>query len=308
MFAWRESMPLQSVSNKVNGVAGWDKSVVDINNIDETFANARDLGYSRLNNTRISVIGRLGKYDDRDLYRVQVQSNGKIFLNLRTGSEESEKVLDLSKHEARLEEIKRQNAELGIKDESSELNLIKTPVDIVKEELAKKKAEREKANAGLLDELAPGMTIKVYMQKGNRTVCIGDTTADKNSKEYATMKAIMSGEHKAKKGLYFIEVGSENNLREEVPYVMQLKQGDKYVNDYLVTEANSEDTKNEKISTTSSTSSSEQLSAAYVAQIQAARYEATTSMMVNAYTNLASIRNKQNSTVKLFSSLVNKTI
>ena len=93
-------MPLQSVSNKVNGVAGWDKSVVDINNIDETFANARDLGYSRLNNTRISVIGRLGKYDDRDLYRVQVQSNGKIFLNLRTGSEESEKVLDLSKHEA----------------------------------------------------------------------------------------------------------------------------------------------------------------------------------------------------------------
>ena len=41
-------MPLQSVSNKVDGVAGWDKSVVDINNIDESFANARDLGYSRL--------------------------------------------------------------------------------------------------------------------------------------------------------------------------------------------------------------------------------------------------------------------
>lgn len=301
-------MPLQSVSNKVNGVAGWDKSVVDINNIDESFANARDLGYSRLNNTRISVIGRLGKYDDRDLYKVQVQSNGKIFLNLRTGSEEKEKVLDLSEHEAKLEEIKRQNELLGIKDPNDELKIIKTPVDEVKEKLAKLKEEREKANAGLLDELAPGMTMKVYMQKGNRTVCIGDTTADKNSKEYATMKAIMSGDYKAKKGMYFIEVGSDNNLKEEVPYVMQLKQGSKYVNDYLVTEANSEDAKNKTISTTSSTSSSEQLSAAYAAQIQATRYEATTSMMVNAYTNLASIRNKQTGAVKLFSSLVNKNV
>ena len=301
-------MALQSVSNKVNGVAGWDKSVVDVNNIDESFANARDLGYSRLNNTRISVIGRLGKYDNKDLYRVQVQSNGKIFLNLRTGSEETEKVLDLSKHEARLEEIKAQNEALGIKEDKQELNLIKTPVDIVKEELAKKKAEREKANAGLLDDLAPGMTIKVYMQKGNKTVCIGDSTASKNSKEYEAMKSIMSGDYKAKKGLYFIEISSENDLREEVPYVMQMKQGNKYVNDYLVTEGKSEDTKNEKISTTSSTSSSEQISAAYAAQIQAMQYEATTSMMVNAYTNLASIRNKQDNTVKLFSSLINKNI
>ena len=301
-------MPLQSVSTKVDGVAGWDKSVVDINNIDENFANARDLGYSRLNNTRISVIGRLGKYDDRDLYKVQVQSNGKIFLNLRTGSDDKEKVLDLSKYEAKLEEIKLQNAALGIKDEADELKIIKTPVDLVKEELAKKKAEREKANAGLLDELAPGMTIKVYTQKGNKTVCIGDTTADKNSKEYETIKAIMSGEYKAKKGMYFIEIGSENKLKEETPYVMQLKQGDKYINDYLVTEANSEDTKKETISTTSSTSSSEQLSAAYAAQIQATRYEATTNMMVNAYTNLSAIRNKQNGTVKLFSSLINKNV
>ena len=119
------------------------------------------------------------------------------------------------------------------------------------------------------------------------------------------MKSILSGEYKAKKGMYYIEVSSEEGLREEMPYVMQLKQGDKYINDYLVTEAKSEDTKNETISTTSSTSSSEQISAAYVAQIQAQRYEATTSMMTDAYTNLASIRNKKSSTVKLFSSLIN---
>ena len=298
-------MPLASVSNKVDGVAGWDKAVTDINNIDETFANARDLGYSRLNNTRISVIGRLGKYDDKDLYKVQIQSNGKIFLNLRAGDSSDDSVLDLSKYELKLKEFEASMAAMGIKEDDPMANVVQTPLDKAKAEIAKMKEEREKANAGLLDDLAPGMTIKVYMQKGNKTVCIGDTTADKNSKEYANMKSILSGEYKAKKGMYYIEVSSEDGLREEMPYVMQLKQGDKYINDYLVTEAKSEDTKNETISTTSSTSSSEQISAAYVAQIQAQRYEATTSMMTDAYTNLASIRNKKSSTVKLFSSLIN---
>lgn len=302
-------MPLQSVSNKVDGVAGWDKSVVDVNNVDENFANARDLGYSRLNRTRVSVIGRLGKYDSSDLYKIQVQSNGKLFVNLRTGSDEEEKVLDLSKHEQRLEEIKAQLESMGIKNEDSIIDTTpKTPLEIAKAEIEKMKAEREKEKAGLLDDIAPGMTIKVYTQKGNRTVCVGDSTADKNSKEYTTMKSILSGEYKAKKGMYYIEVGSEESLREENAYVMQIKQGSKYTDDYLVTEANSQDTKNETISITSSTSSSEQISAAYAAQIQAMQYDSTATMMSNAYTNLASIKNKQNSTVKLFSSLVNKNV
>lgn len=302
-------MPLQSVSNKVDGVAGWDKSVVDVNNVDENFANARDLGYSRLNRTRVSVIGRLGKYDSSDLYKIQVQSNGKLFVNLRTGSDEEEKVLDLSKHEQRLEEIKAQLESMGIKNEDSIIDTTpKTPLEIAKAEIEKMKAEREKEKAGLLDDIAPGMTIKVYTQKGNRTICVGDSTADKNSKEYTTMKSILSGEYKAKKGMYYIEVGSEESLREENAYVMQIKQGSKYTDDYLVTEANSQDTKNETISITSSTSSSEQISAAYAAQIQAMQYDSTATMMSNAYTNLASIKNKQNSTVKLFSSLVNKNV
>ena len=298
-------MPLVSVSNKVDGVAGWDKSVTDINNIDESFANARDLGYSRRNNTRVSVIGRLGKYDDRDLYKIQVQSNGKIFLNLRAGDSSDDSVLDLSKYELKLKEFEASMAAMGIKQDEIAANIIKTPLDKAKAEVAKMKEAREKEKAGLLDDLAPGMTVKVYMQKGNKTVCIGDTTADKNSKEYATMKSILSGDYKAKKGMYYIEVSSEDKLREEMPYVMQLKQGDKYINDYLVTEAKSQDSKNETISTTSTTSSSEQISAAYVAQIQAQRYEATTTMMTSAYTNLASIRHKKSSSVKLFSNLIN---
>lgn len=299
-------MPLVSVSNKVDGVAGWDKAVVDVNNVDENFANARDLGYSRLNRTRVSVIGKMGKYDSSDMYKIQVQSNGKLFVNLRTGSDEDEKVLDLSAHEQRLNEIKSQLEAMGVKTEEDKIDTTpKTPVDIAKAEIAKMKEAREKEKAGLLDDIAPGMTIKVYMQKGNRTVCIGDSTSDKNSKEYATMKSILSGEYKAKKGMYYIEVSSEESLRKETGYVMQIKQGDKYTDDYLVTESESQDTKNETISMTSSTSSSEQISSAYAAQIQAMKYDSTANMMADAYKNLASINNKKSSTVKLFSSLIN---
>lgn len=303
-------MPLTSVSNKVNGVAGWDKSVTDVNNIDETFANARDLGWSRLNNTRISVVGKLGKYDSHDIYRVQVLSNGKLFINLRSGdSQKDEKVLDLSKYETSLNKIKNEMSALGIKNDEPIIDTTpKTPLEIAKAEVAKMKEAREKANAGLLDDIAAGMTIKVYMTKGNRTVAIGDSTADKNSKEYATMEAILSGEYRAKKGTYYIEIGTEESQRADLPYIMQIKQGNKYVNDYLVTETPSEDSKNEKISLTSSTSSSEQISSAYAAQIQAQSYQATANMMADAYRNMFSIKNKQSGAVKLFSSLINKSI
>lgn len=303
-------MPLTSVSNKVDGVAGWDKSVTDVNNVDETFANARDLGWSRLNNTRISVAGKLGKYDSHDMYKVQVLSNGKLFVNLRSGdSKENEKVLDLSKYDETLNKIKNDMAALGIKDEEPVVDTTpKTPLDIARAEVAKMKEEREKANAGLLDDIAPGMTIKVYMTKGNKTVAIGDSTADKNSEEFANMKSILSGEYRAKKGMYYIEIGTEESQRKDLPYIMQIKQGTKYVNDYLVTEAQSEDSKNEKISLTSSTSSSEQISSAYAAQIQAQSYQATANMMADAYKNMFSIKNKQSGVVKMFSSLINKSI
>ena len=303
-------MPLTSVSNKVDGVAGWDKSVTDVNNVDETFANARDLGWSRLNNTRISVAGKLGKYDSHDMYKVQVLSNGKLFVNLRSGdSKENEKVLDLSKYDETLNKIKNDMAALGIKDEEPVVDTTpKTPLDIARAEVAKMKEEREKANAGLLDDIAPGMTIKVYMTKGNKTVAIGDSTADKNSEEFANMKSILSGEYRAKKGMYYIEIGTEESQRKDLPYIKQIKQGTKYVNDYLVTEAQSEDSKNEKISLTSSTSSSEQISSAYAAQIQAQSYQATANMMADAYKNMFSIKNKQSGVVKMFSSLINKSI
>lgn len=304
-------MPLTSVSNKVNGVAGWDKSVTDVNNIDETFANARDLGYSRLNRTRISVIGRLGQYDSSDIYRVQVQSNGKLFINIRNGDSVEAENERQKKYEAKLDELKKTLEGMGIKQEGEEEEIVvpkepETPLEKARAEVARMKEERAKANEGLLDELAPGMSIKIYKQQGKKTVLIGDSTAEKGSKEYEIMKSLLEGNYKAKKGNYFIEVAStDKTIKEEKPYVMQIKQGKKYTNDYLVKEANSQDTKNKTISLTSSTSSSEQISSAYAAQIQAQKYDATATMLSSAYTNLSSINNKLSGSDKLLSTIVN---
>ena len=301
-------MPLTSVSNKVNGVAGWDKSVTDVNNVDETFANARDLGYSRLNRTRISVIGRLGQYDSSDMYRVQVQSNGKLFVNIRNGDSVEAESARQKAYEAKLNDLKQSLSDMGIKQEDDTFKPTEpqTPIEKARAEVAKMKEERAKANAGLLDELAPGMSVKIYKQQGRKTVLIGDSTADKNSKEYATMKSILEGGYRAKKGNYYIEVDStDKTIKEEKPYVLQIKQGTRYTDDYLVKEANSSDSENKTISLTSSTSSSELLSSAYAAQIQAQKYEATTTMLSDAYTNLASIRNKANKSDQLFAGLIN---
>ena len=302
-------MAISSVgsSTENSNIAGWDKSVTDVNNVDESFANARDLGWSRLNDSRISVIATLDEYDNKDMYMVQVQSNGKLFINLRTGdSTDDGNVLDLSKYETRLEEIKAELEAMGIKTEEEVIDTTpKTPLEIARAEVEAQKAAREEANKGLLDDIAPGMTIKVYMKQGNRTVTVGDSTADKNSDEYANMKAILSGDYKAKKGYYYIEVGSEEETPSaSTPYVMQIRQGDKYRNDYLVTENKSTDSENQTISLTSSTSSAEYISSAYAAQIQAQKYEATATMLSDAYTNLSSIKSKQDKTSQLFSTLL----
>ena len=296
-------MPLTSVSNKVDGVAAWDKAVADVNNVDESFANARDLGYSRLNNTRISVIGRLGKYDNKDTYRVQVLSNGKLLVNIRA-EEKSDKVLDLSAYEQKLAEIELQNATMGIFSEEDKIDTTpKTPLEIAQAKVKQLKEERAQKEAGLLDDWADGMNIKVYMQKGKRTVLVGDSNAAKDSKEYTAMKEMLLGDYRAKKGNYYIEISSEKTLGEEKPYIMQIKQGKKYVNDYLVTEGNSSDSKNKTISLTSSTSSSEQISSAYAAQIQAEKYQATATMMSDAYLNFSSMTTKKTASEKLLSTI-----
>lgn len=138
-----------------------------------------------------------------------------------------------------------------------------------------------------------GLQMQVYMKKNGREVLIGDTTADKDSKEYANMEKILNGEYRAKQGDYYIKISRSDEVdsREEVPYLLQVKQGDSYKHDYMTTEQVSEDTKNKKKSTVPMTNVGGTLSAVNALQIQAQRYQTAAQMLQVGYMNMADIYN-----------------
>ena len=285
---------ISSATNKdENGVYGWEKSVVDVNDIDEGFANARDLGYTRLNYARVSTIAEIGKYNSVDTYKIQLQSNSKLSISLRSGGGDDDKVLDLSKYEEYLENLKQQQ----------------NPTEFLDNQLKEKEAE---ANKGILDDTAPGMRIKVYMVKNNKTVLIGDSTADKDSKEFQAIKEILTGEYRAKKGNYYIEVGltEDADKDEAYPYAMQIMQGTNFKHDYVMKQTASADTKNKEISTKpdanlSTSTGTATISAAYAAQIQAVSGQSAANMLAAGYLNIASLNaDDSNSANAIFSNLL----
>lgn len=285
---------ISSTSNvDENGVAGWEKSVTDVNNIDESFANARDLGYTRLNYSRITTIAQLGEYNERDIYKVQVQSNGKLSISLRNEGVE-ENVLDLSEYEQYLDELKQQLDPEGYAEEQ-----------------AAQKAEQE--DLDLLETTAPGMTLKVYMVKNGKEILIADSTAEKDSEEYQNMSAILSGDYRATQGNYYIEVGKTEDAdpKADHPYAMQILQGTTYKHDYVMTQSDSADTTNKEISTTqdtslNSTTGTSAISAAYAAQIQAVRDEGAANLLASGASNLSSLTadDSNSNATALFSALL----
>lgn len=263
------------------GPKSWEKSITDMNNIDETFANARDLGYVRLNHSRLTVVGKLAsKYDSVDIYKAQVQSNGKLAISLRDTSGSSEKVLDLSKYEEALSDLKK----------------ITDPEGWAKEQAAKRE---EEANQDLLKLTAEGLTLQVYTVKNGKEVLVGDSSAEKGTKTRDALDKMIQGEYRAQKGEYYFKITRNDDVErnEEVPYAMQISMGDSYKHDYVATEQVSSDTKNKKesrIPLTQSDSTTGSLSAVNALQIQATRYQATAQMLQVGYLNMASIYNKNN--------------
>ena len=261
-----------------NGIGRWEKSVTDVNDVDEKFANARDLGYMRLNYARVSTVGQLAEHDSLDIYKIQVQSNGKLSISLRSGAEdENSSVLDLSSYQQKLDELKKQLDPEGYAKEQEE-----------------KAKEAEKY--GLLGENGEGLQVQVYMIKNGKEVLIGDSTADKDSDEYANMEQLLNGEYRAKKGDYYIKISRTEDYNEDksLPYVMQIKQGENYKHDYVTTESVSDDTKNKKTSKVPSTTTSftGALSSVNALEIQATKYQATAQMLEIGYQTIASLYNK----------------
>jgi len=267
-------------SNKdENGVSSWEKTVVDVNDVDEKFANARDMGYTRLNYARVTAVGKLAKYDAVDYYKIQVQSNGKLSISFRGTQDDDEKVLDLSKYDEYLDKLKQQTDPEGWK----------------KEQEAKK---AEEANAKLLDLTAKGFQLQVYTIQNGREVLVGDSNADKDNKTYNAMRKMLSGDYRAQRGTYYIKVSRDEGVssKEEMPYALQIMQGDKYKHDYVMTEKISEDTKNKKNSKVPTASTDGTLSGANAMMIQAAKYQSTAQMLQIGYLGLADIYNRNAST------------
>lgn len=255
----------------------WEKTLTDMNDIDETFANARDLGYVRLNYARTTAVAKLAEdYDSQDIYKIQVQSNGKLAISLRD-STESENVLDLSKYEEYLDNLKQQLDPEGYEEEKAEQEAL------------------EEEN--LLALTAEKLNIQVYMTKGNKQVLIGDSTAEKGTKEREAMDSILSGEYRAQKGDYYIKITRNEDTaerNEEISYALQIKMGDNVKHDYVMTEQVSEDTQNKTESKVplTTTDSSGALSSVNALQIQATKYQATAQMLEVGYLNMANIYNR----------------
>ena len=292
------SSSISGVTNRDDsGHYSWEKQVADVNNVDESFATARDLGYTRLNYARVTTVSSLDKYDSKDTYAIQLQSNGNLRITMKAGGTE-EKTLDLSKYTEKLEEMKR----------------ALDPAGYAQAELEKLK---EQAAKDIFEENAPGLYMKVYMTQNGRQVLIADSTADKDSKLFQAAESIMNGDYRAKKGNYFIETGYKEGA--EVPkdgtaYALQILQGKTYKHDYVTTEGKSDDSKNKEITQTknmdlaASTGSygTMTISAAYAAQIQAQSYATTATMLSNAYLNMASVTSgNSDKGTQLFSTLIN---
>ena len=264
-------------SNVKDGIAYWEKQVKDISDVDEKFANARDLGYLRLNYSRLTAVGSLAKFDKEDNYKIAVQSNGKLSISLRNASADDEKVLDLSKYEEALDELKKQTDPEGWAKEQEEKKL-------------------KEAEQNLIEVTAPGMQMQVYMIKNGKEVLVGDSTAEKGDKLRENLDAMLKGGYKATKGTYYVKISRDETVDkdESVNYALQMNVGGKYKHDYVLTEGVSDDTKNKKytrVPSLSDYSGTGTLSAVNALQIQATKYQATAQMLQVGYLNMANIYN-----------------
>ncbi len=260
----------------------WEKTVTDVNDIDETFANARDLGQTRLNYSRITAVGELSNNDSYDIYKTSIVSKrGKLSLSLQSGGAD-DKVLDLSKYE----------------DYINQLKLEFNPEEYY-EELKEK--EKEDADKYILEDYAPELNVQVYStDKFGRQVLIADSTAEKDSELYNNLSLMMSGEYEATEGDYYIKVSRNDTVtsKDNVQYAVQLMMGTSFKHDYIAIENKSEDTKNETTSKVPAESSSganygtSLISASSALQIMASSDQGAANMLSAGYANLVNIYSK----------------
>ncbi len=266
---------MSTVSSTSSSSNTWDKTVSDINDVDESLANARDLGYTRLNYARVSAVASLDYYNTVDTYTISVQSSGYLTISLVNGEGEEESLLDLSEYTTFIDDM---NSDLGLNEDSTMDDL-----DAALDELT---------SASVVETTAPGMSLQVYMTINNKEVLIADSTADQDSEEYQNMVALMSGTYKAEAGQYYICVGTSETITdddESFPYILQIQQGDSYKHDYVTTQSYSSDSTNKTITETPDETLSGSTSSSYYATLlQASSNTYAASILSDGYIAIAS--------------------
>ncbi len=299
----------------------YEKNVADVNNVDESFDNARDLGYLRHQTYRVSVAGALSaNFDATDIYKIQIQSNNKLTLSFRNSEAKgSEKVLNLDKYNEFYKEL-----------------LSQTDPQAYDELIAKEAAEQRKSS--FLEYVAPGFKVEVYKEdhRGNKEL-IADSSGhtdiivnsygktlgyvstsgslalnddgeiigyvgangkvtDKDGKLLGSVKEagelrknfddMLTGDYKAEKGNYYVKISRDSSITEkdEIYYVMQMSMGS-YKYDYLSKEAVSEDVKNGTLSLYSQNSTDY----SQAGTLLAAQMQGLSDMLTAGYQNYATI-------------------
>lgn len=150
----------------------------------------------------------------------------------------------------------------------------------------------------MLETTAPGFKVEVYTMKRNgQEVLVGDSSAEKGTKTREALDSMLKGEYKGTKdSVLYVKITRDDTVgrNEEMPYAMQIQQGDKYLHDYVAKEQISTDTKSNKESRIPATqaNASGSLSSVNAMQIQAAKYQATAQMLSIGYLNMADIYNR----------------
>ncbi|MFI3242117.1 MAG: hypothetical protein R3Y43_06080 [Alphaproteobacteria bacterium] len=222
---------VSSISSTTSSTIVLEKTIADVNDVDEAFSTARDLGSVRYNHTRVSVLGVLsGSYDSADVFKVNMQSKGNLTLSFMTADSSEESPVDFSKYDAYYEELLKQNDPEGYETYMAE-----------KEDAAKKE--------NLIEYTAPGLSVEVYaIDDYGREVLVADSSAEEGEELRDNFDAMMKGEYYTDSGNYYIKVSRDDTVgeTEEISYVMQASMGDNNKYDNVATETLSSDSTNKR--------------------------------------------------------------
>jgi hypothetical protein len=188
----------------------WRKVISGVTNSVEGMNSARDIGYLRLNYSRVNLIGSLTPTDKENWYKIQINSPGDFRLTIKHA---------------------------GTEDEIN---------DYVDSETDPDKTETEEA----LDEWeevinsfkASGLRVELmmYNPKGGKTTVIGSNDAS-NDQAYANFEQMIRGTYKIDRqsmGTMYLHVSriDGKKLDSTENYVMQMQVGDSYKHDYVTIE------------------------------------------------------------------------